>query len=108
MQQGSVRISSSLHLYQFHLHPDSSDKILNHLAEEAIHVDKLKLMRQYRQSLQNGCIRNGAVCFLKNTSDLVLFSRDSGPIKSEHGKRIQQQQSIPVGFKTGDEAYVLI
>ena len=39
-----------------HLHPNSSEKMRNHLAEEILDLNMLNLMQNYKQSLKNGNI----------------------------------------------------
>jgi hypothetical protein len=39
-----------------HLHPNYSEKMRNHLAEEILDLNMLNLMQNYKQSLKNGNI----------------------------------------------------
>ncbi|KAJ8313193.1 hypothetical protein KUTeg_009256 [Tegillarca granosa] len=50
-----------------HLHPDSSEKMRNHLSEEVLDSDMFHLMKSCRDSLQNGNVLDSAVEFLENT-----------------------------------------
>ncbi|CAC5382466.1 unnamed protein product [Mytilus coruscus] len=65
-----------------HLHPDSAEKIRNHLAEEVLNEDMLHLMKEYRNSLLNGVVLDSAIEFLEHTSILVSVFRDKRPILS--------------------------
>jgi hypothetical protein len=55
-----------------HLHPDSSEKMRNHLAEQVLDDNMLNLMKQYQLSLINNEVLNGAIEFLENTSKPLL------------------------------------
>lgn len=49
----AARWDEETHSY---LHPNSSEKMRNHLAEEILDLNMLNLMQNYKQSLKNGNI----------------------------------------------------
>ncbi|KAK3091321.1 hypothetical protein FSP39_018905, partial [Pinctada imbricata] len=83
-----------------HLHPDSAEKMRNHLAEEMLDSDMLNLMQQYKQHLQNRPELNSAIEFLENTSKLITIFKDKRPIFSVKDTRVATLLQVREWFQT--------
>ncbi|CAC5395429.1 unnamed protein product [Mytilus coruscus] len=83
-----------------HLHPDSAEKMRNHLAEEVLNEDMLHLMKEYRTSLLHGVVLDSAIEYLENTTILISVFRDKRPILSCHDTRIQLLHSVLTYFQS--------
>lgn len=77
-----------------HLHPDSSEKMRNHLAEQVLDDNMLNLMKQYQLSLINNEVLNGAIEFLENTSKLINIFRDPRPVVEVNDMRLKILQEV--------------
>lgn len=75
-------------LSNYHLHPDSGEKMRNHLAEEVLNEDMLQLMKSYQNSLINGDVLNSAIDLLQQTSKLITVFRDPRPVTDIHDARL--------------------
>jgi len=87
-------------LTQSHLHPDSGDKMRNHLADEVLNEDMLHLMRQYQGSLKNGDALKSSVELLEKTSLLVKTFRDPRPVTNENDTRLSDLKSVLIWFQS--------
>ena len=86
-----------------HLHPDSAEKMRNHLAEEVLDEDMCHLVKHYRKSLQHCSVLDSAVEFLENTSKLISVFRDRRPILSYHDTRLESLRLVLQYFMTWRE-----
>ena len=82
-----------------HLHPDSGEKMRNHLAEDVLNEDMLNLMKQYQISLINGNELSSTIEFLSITSNIVKLFRDPRPIKSTNDCRLGELSESLVWFQ---------
>jgi hypothetical protein len=82
-----------------HLHPDSAEKMRNHLAEEVLDSNMLNLMVQYKNSLKNGAVLDSAIELLTQTSELISIFRDKRPIKSMDDTRLSSLKAIRQWFR---------
>ena len=83
-----------------HLHPNSADKMRNHLAEEVLDGDMLHLMKCYQKHLgvEGGIRCSGAIALLEQTSILISIFRDPRPINDICDKRLHQLKTAQQWF----------
>ena len=98
VHQNSVRFYHKLS--DEHLFPDNSAKMRNHLAEECLNQDMLRLFQEYEGSIPGGRPHlNGVIELLKQTSQLITIFRDKYPIRSPDDERLKQLKHILDWFK---------
>ena len=81
-----------------HLHPNPSEKMRNHLAEDMMGTDMLHLMQLYQATLQDGSELNGAIELLQKTSILVDTFRDRRGISSMTDIRLPRLREVQKWF----------
>lgn len=84
-----------------HLFPSTQSKMRNHLADEVLNNDMLHLMLQYKLYLgPKGCVLDGAIEFLRQTSKLIEMFRGMRPVRSTDDERLHDLQGINDWFLT--------
>ena len=82
-----------------HIFLSQQGKMRNHLAEEVLNHEMLNLMLEYKASLANqGDILNGAIEFLRNTSQMINFFHSPKPIHAKDDERLGKLAEINIWF----------
>ena len=77
-----------------HLHPNISEKMRNHLAEDMLDENMLHLMECYRESLLNGSHLDSTVELLMMTSTMIKIFRDQRLISSIEDQRLSELRKV--------------
>ena len=81
------------------MYPSNQQKMRYHLAEEVLDADVLHLMLQYQRCLgENGSVLNGAITFLRQTSNFLKNFKDMRPVKSINEPRLEELVSVAKWF----------